>query len=118
MTRASLQITAKPRDRDTLGNNEGGSTANIVWWPDSIERRAAMASSGAGSRSRPPRQPGGKVIIWPRRFVPRRLADSDAAIQMTWKLYEAGVLSWDEAGQRETDLKAQRCAWWMWWGDQ
>jgi hypothetical protein len=91
---------------------------NVVLWTHAARRAAAarLAHGGDGAGSQPPDEPRGRVVLWPHRYVPPHLADSDAAIRQIWRLHEVGLLNWHEAGWRETELKAQRCARWLWLG--
>jgi hypothetical protein len=85
------------------------TVANIVWFPDGIQRRAAARARGGDTgRQRPPGQPGGRVVLWPRRFWPRRPQDIDSAIIQVWRLHSCGIIDAIEVEIRESEYRAMR----------
>jgi hypothetical protein len=84
---------------------------NVLLWTSSARRRAAARvgnAGGAGAGSRPPRRPGGRVMVWPKRFWPQRAADIDTAIAQTWRLYSHGIINAVELAVRDTELRIMR----------
>jgi hypothetical protein len=103
MTRAASATTAILAD-------DFGADPTVILWTASARRRAAARvgnAGGAGAGPRPPR-PGGEVVMWGKRFWPRRQQDAALAIAQTWRLHAHGVIDAVELAIRDAEYRAMQ----------
>ena len=101
MSRAAIAPPA--RSARALGD------AKVLPFPR--RRLAAPAGGGRGGghgAGRGPRQAGAAVIVWPRRYWPRRTEEIDRAISWAWRLHCHGIIDSVEVTVRETELHIMR----------
>jgi len=91
-----------------LGDNPYIADANVIEWTGSARRNGAARAANGGAGWRPPHQPGGRVVLWPRRYWPRQPQDIDSAIIQAWKLRCAGLITEIDLIVRETEFHAMR----------